>query len=144
MHIIWAIVGIFFILLDFKKPSKIKLSMSQGSLFCAIYAYKFPHDIYFQPLVFILLVFVSYFFITHIYKNEQKDNLKKDGLKDCTGKTAIVTKDIGKTLSVDGIGRINYNNEIYKAKSVDDKTIKAGEEVIIVSRENLIVNVKAV
>ena len=52
--------------------------------------------------------------------------------------TFSITKDIAKTLSIDGIGAIEYNKTIWKAKSVDDKEIKAGNFVEIVSRENMI------
>ncbi len=144
MHIAWAIIGIIFILFDLKKPSKIKLSLAGGSLFCAVYLYKVPRDLYYQPFIFIVFTLIFYIFVSRIYKIEQYNIVKKENLENCIGKTAIVTKDIGKTLSVDGMGRIIYNNEIYKAKSIDDKPINAGREVIIVSKENLIINVKAV
>ena len=68
--------------------------------------------------------------------------VKNKSLKDYIGKTAIVKKDIGKTLSIDGLGLIEFNNQTWSAKSTLDKEIKAGQKVKIVSKENMIFNVE--
>ena len=80
--------------------------------------------------------------INSTFKKEQKDRLKEKNLNDYIGKKAIVIKDIGKTLSIDGLGYIKYNKNLWQAKSIDDKEIKAGKKVQIVSKENMIMNVK--
>ena len=92
----------------------------------------------------IFFTVISYYLVNTILKKEQveRENLKK--LSNHKGKIATVKKDIGKTLSIDGIGLIDYEQILYKAKSIDDKEIKAGSKVEIVSRENDIFNVKAV
>ena len=113
-------------------------------MFCAIYAYKMPQDLIFQPIVFLGLFLVFMILIKTIFKKELKENLKEKKLKEYIGKTAIVKKDIGKTLSIDGLGQIKFNNELWSAKSVDDKEIKAGASVEIVSKENKIMNVKVI
>lgn len=144
MYIIWAIAGILFILSDLYKKNTIKLTLASTSLFCAIVCYKFPQNITYQIIAFITFGTICHILITKILKKEKEniDKLKK--LNNAEGQTAIVKKDIGKTFSIDGTGIISYNNELYQAKSVDDKEIKAGKTVEIISRENMILNVRAV
>ena len=83
-----------------------------------------------------------YTLIKMTYKKEKQDKIKEKKMDDFIGKTATVKKDIGKTLSIDGLGFVEYNNSLWSAKSVDDKEIKAGTCVQIVSKENKILNVK--
>ena len=78
-----------------------------------------------------------------MYKEMKDVEKKKDLITDFIGKKAIVIKDIGKTLSIDGFGSIRFNNQIWDAKSVDDSLIKAGSRVKIVSLENKVMNVEA-
>lgn len=87
---------------------------------------------------------LSFILINSILKKEQLDYKKQAKLKDYIGSIALVKKDIGKTLSIDGIGQIELNGDLWSAKSVDDKIIKAGNNVRVVSRENMIMNVKLV
>ncbi|MBQ9150107.1 NfeD family protein [bacterium] len=93
-----------------------------------------------------MLCFSSLFYllIKKSFKQEQNYIQKNKKLGDFIGKTATVVKDIGKTLSIDGLGYIKYNNQLWSAKSINDKEIKAGNIVRIVSKENKIMNVKVV
>ncbi len=144
MYIIWTILGILFLLWEMKKTNPIKLSLAASCMFCAIFAYKMPENIYFQPLVFLGLFAVFTLLIKTVLKREQKEILKEKNLKEYIGRFAKVKKDIGKTLSIDGIGQIILDNQLWSAKSVDDKEIKAGSTVEIVSKENKIMNVKVI
>lgn len=144
MYIIWAIAGIVFILSDLHKRKTIKLTLAGASLFCATICYKFPDNLLYQIAGFIVFFGVCHILITKILKKENENIEKLKKLNNAEGQLALVKKDIGKTFSIDGTGIISYNNELYQAKSVDDKEIKAGKTVEIVSRENLILNVKAV
>ena len=78
------------------------------------------------------------------FRKEKNDLIKERNLKSYINKTATVTKEIGKPLSIDGIGQIKYNNELWQAKNITDEPIKKGAKVQIVSKENSILNVKAV
>ena len=60
-----------------------------------------------------------YVLITRTLKKEQKDRQKEKTLGDFVGKIATVKKDIGKTLSIDGLGFIEYNNEPSSAMCLD-------------------------
>lgn len=144
MYIIWTILGILFLAWEMKKTSPIKLSLASSSMFCAIFAYKMPENIYYQPLFFLGFFLIFTLLIKTVLKKEQNEFLKEKKLKEYIGKIATVKKDIGKTLSIDGIGQIDFNNQLWSAKSVDDKEIKAGAKVEIVSKENKIMNVKVV
>jgi len=144
MYIVWAFLGIILILWDLYQKNCYKLIFASSFLFCAIIAYKFPDNILYQAIALIVFGAVSNILIKRILKNENLELKKLNKLIDCEGKEAIVTKDIGKTISIDGIGFIRYNNELYQAKSIDDKEIKAGQKVKIISRENIILNVEAV
>ena len=143
MYIFWATLGLLFLYLDFKKTSKIKLCFASSFLFSAIISYKFPENNLYQFLSPVVFFGIFYFLIGATFKNEQRNILKEKELdSNFIGKTAIVKKDIGRTLSIDGLGHIEFNNQLWNAKSIDDKIIKAGSEVEIVSKENLIMNVK--
>ena len=90
---------------------------------------------------------VKHFISDKLYNKYQAyvDSLiKNNASKDYKGKIATVKKDIGKFLSIDGIGLIEFDNNVWQAKSIDDKEIKANSKVEIVSKENMIMNVKVV
>ena len=144
MHIFFAIISFIFIYLDYKKTNIFKLTFASSFMFLAIFSYKFPNNYVLQISSFLILNFVFYFLIKNILKKEQADKIKNNSLKNYKNKIAIVTKDIGKTLSIDGLGAINIDNQIWSAKSIDDKEIKKGQKVQIISKENMILNVKAV
>lgn len=142
MYFFWAILGILFLYLEFLKSNIYKLTLASTFLFCAIVAYKFPEDFLYQIISLFSFGFLFYMLIKKSLKQEQKYIKKNKALDNFIGKKATVTKDIGKTLSIDGLGYIKYNNELWSAKSIDDKEIKAGSTVEIVSKENKIMNVK--
>lgn len=144
MYILFTIAGIIFLALDLAKTSIYKLTLSTSFLFCAVVAYKFPKNYLWQGISFVVFTIAFYCLIKLILKKEQKDIKKLSNLNNIEGKVAIVKKDIGKTLSIDGLGLIECNNELWNAKSIDDKEIKAGQTVQIVSRENMIMNVKVI
>ena len=77
-------------------------------------------------------------------KKEEENKQKEQNLNDYVGKKAIVVKDIGKTLSIDGIGYIKFDKNLWEAKSINDKEIKSGTKVEIISKENKIMNVRAI
>ena len=143
MYIFWAILGIFFLYLDFRKTSLIKLTLATTFLFCSIISFKFPNNLLYQLFSLPSFGMLFYFLIKTTLKKEQKDIEKQKNLdNNFIGKIATVKKDIGKTLSIDGFGLIEFNNELWDAKSINDKEIKAGTQVEIVSKENKIMNVK--
>lgn len=144
MHIFWAILGITFLFLEFLKTHILKLTFACSFMFCSIIAYKFPKDYLYQAISLFSFSALFYILIKKSLKKEQLDIRKNKTLGDFIGKTATVVKDIGKTLSIDGLGYIEYNNKLWSAKSINDKEIKAGSIVQIVSKENKIMNVKVI
>ena len=110
MHIFWAILGIIFLYLEILKSNIIRLTLASAFLFCAIIAYKFPKDLLYQIISLFCFGFLFYMLIKKSFKQEQKYIQKNKTLDNFIGKHAIVTKDIGKTLSIDGLGYIKYNN----------------------------------
>lgn len=144
MYILFTILGIIFLMLDLARTSTLKLTLSTSFLFAAVVAYKFPSNYLAQGVSFVAFTMGFYCLIKLILKKEKNDIKKLSNLDDIKGKVAIVKKDIGKTLSIDGLGVIELDNVIWSAKSIDDKEIKAGASVEIVSRENMIMNVKVI
>lgn len=144
VYIYWAIISFIFIFWEFKKTNIYKLTFANSFMFSAIVAYKVPNNYLIQFSSFIAFSVIFYFLIKAILKKEISDIKKLNSSSELKGKTALVTKDIGKTLSIDGVGCVNLNNKIWNAKSIDDKEIKAGKEVVIVSSENTILNVKVI
>lgn len=144
MYIFWAILGIIFLCLDLVKTSIYKLTFASTFLFGAIIAYKFPNNYLYQFVAIACFCGLFYLLIKKTLKKEQNEIIKNKELKDFIGKKALVVKDIGRTLSIDGLGAIKYNKQIWSAKSINDKEIKAGTKVEIVSKENRIMNVKVI
>ena len=142
MYILWALLGVTCLILDFKKTSRLKLTLASTFMFNSITAYKIPFEPKYQIIGLFVFFGIFYTLIGMILKKEQQDISKENNLKNYIGKTAIVKKDIGRSLSIDGLGYIEFDNQLWSAKSIDDKLIKAGKEVEIVSKENLIMNVK--
>ena len=138
------ISAIVFLFLDLTKRNKHFLIAASVFMFCAVVAYKFPNNFLYQFYGFLFFYGVFSFLIQGIAKKEKKDFLKSQKQKNIINKTAVVVKDIAKTLSIDGVGLIEFEDEIWQAKSIDDKEIKAGKQVLILSRENLILNVKEI
>ena len=93
MHIIWAILGLVFIFLDYKKSSVLKLTLATSFMFCAIISYKTSNTILSLELLPIFLL-VFYALIVAIDKKEKRDIKKENKIKDFINKTAIVKKDI--------------------------------------------------
>lgn len=143
MYILWVILCVIFLISDKYEKKNIYLVLALTCGFCSIISYKFGYNIQLTVLSFIGFYLCFNFLVNKILKKEEQDELKAKKLNNCTGKYATVTKDIGKKLSIDGIGQIKYNDELWKAKSINDKEIKAGKKVEIVSNENMILNVRA-
>lgn len=143
MYIFYAILGIIFLFLDLKKKSVLKLSLACGFLFCSIIAYKYSQNIYYQLICLLSFSSLFHLMIKTTFNRELQNIKKEKSLDDFIGKKAVVVKDIGKTLSIDGIGYIRYNKNLWQAKSIDDKEIKSGIKVEILSKENQIMNVRA-
>ena len=144
MYIFWVIIAILFLVLDFAKKNKYFLVLACSAMFSSIFAYKMQIGIVAQVFGFVFLYGVFSFLIKGSLKREQKELSKLKKQQELIGKSAVVTKDIAKTISIDGIGLVELEGEIWQAKSIDDKEIKAGKQVIIKSRENLILNVEEV
>ena len=143
MYIALTILGIICLYFDKKKTNDLALVLAYTFIFTGIVSYKFP-----QNYIYLFVSFPAFFLlfkilICSVLKKEQIDKIKKENLsKDFIGKKAIVVKDIGKRFSIDGLGYIKFENEIWQAKNITDKKIKAGMRVKIVSCENKIMNVK--
>jgi membrane protein implicated in regulation of membrane protease activity len=144
MYIFWAILGIIFLYLDYKKTSILKLTIASTALFCTIITYKFSNNYLYQTICPFCFFGLFYLLISKSLKREAQNKSKEKQLDNYIGKKAIVTKDIGKTLSIDGFGMIRYKNNLWDAKSIDDKEIKAGKKVEIVSKENMVMNVREI
>ena len=95
-------------------------------------------------LTFVIFLVSFSFLIKLILSKEKQEIAKEKTLSDYKGKIATVKKDIGKTLSIDGIGLIEFDNQVWQAKSIIDNEIKANSKVEIISKENMIMNVRAV
>lgn len=144
LYILWALLGVSLIFWDLYRKNSYKLIFASSFLFCAIIAYKYPAKFLYQMVGLVICFILSYVLIKKILNNEIAEYKKLNKLTNCEGKIGVVVKDIAKTISIDGIGFIRYNNELYRAKSIDDKEIKSGRKVKIISREDMILNVEAV
>ena len=142
MYILWVILCIIFLISDKYENKNIYLVLALTCGFCSIISHKFGNNQELTVLSFVGFYLCFNFLINKILQKEEQEELKSKKLNDCIGKYATVTKDIGKKLSIDGIGQIKYNDELWKAKSINDKEIKAGRNVEIVSNENMVLNVR--
>lgn len=142
MYAFWVMSGIMFLILDKYKKNNIFLTLAAVSMFNAIFVCKLPEKDFLSVLLFPVFFLIFYLLITRILNFEKQEILKEKSLKDFVGKYATVTKDIGKKFSIDGIGQIEFKNNLWKAKNITDEEIKTGTKVEIVSKENRIINVK--
>lgn len=144
MYIFWASLGVLFLGIDYFKKNKITLTLATSFLLNSALVYKISLNYFQQVGAFLVIFGITYKLISMIFEQEKKDMEKQLEKMDYIGIKALVKKDIGKKLSIDGLGCIELNNKIWQAKSIDDKEIKAGNEVEIVSTEGLIMNVKTI
>ncbi len=144
MYTFWVLSCITFFILDKYKNNTHYLAISIACMFTFIISYKFPNKINYCFIYAIFLYMLFSILLKQAFRKEKNDLIKERNLKSYINKTATVTKEIGKPLSIDGIGQIKYNNELWQAKNITDEPIKKGSKVQIVSKENSILNVKAV
>ena len=143
-YIFWLVLGIIFLVVERKFSNIYNLSLACAFLFNCAVAYKNPDNLLLQGLSFLGLLFLCYFLIQGAFEKEKDDIRKEEKLakKDFKNQIATVKKIIGRRFSLDGIGLIEYDGEIYRAKSAKDKRIEIGKKVRILSRENKIFNVE--
>jgi len=143
-YIFWIISGLIFLIIDKKISNNLTLSLAYALLINSGIAFKNPDNIKFQIVSFFLLWGLSCFLIVGALKKEKLERENEKNIGNYKNHCAIVLKDIGRKFSLDGVGRIKYKDMIFKAKSIDDKKIKAGQKVKLVSRFNNIFNVEVV
>ena len=98
MYIFLVVFGIVFLFLDLYKKNSLFLVISMSFLFSATILHKFPTKPYLSLVLFPVFLVTFYFLVNLAMKSEKETKTKEASLKDYIGKTAIVTKDIGKTL----------------------------------------------
>ena len=72
MYILWAIIGIVFLYLEFKKSNIFKLTLASSFLFASIISYKNPQEPIYALYGLILFTFANYFLIRTILKKKKK------------------------------------------------------------------------
>ena len=80
MYIFWTILGVLFLFLDSRKKSILNLTLASTFLFCAIIAYKFPQNHFYQLICALCFGGIFYTMITTSIKREEENNKKEKNL----------------------------------------------------------------
>lgn len=138
-EIIWFIIGLLFLLLEFTLPGLIIVFFGIGAWITSLCCLVFDVNINLQIIIFIATSIISLILLRNYLKKRffKEDQQPKDTLADeFIGKTAEVELDIkdGKQ------GKISFKGTTWNAES--DHNIKKGQLVKIISKESIVLKVE--
>ena len=138
--VIWFLLGLVFMLLEFILPGLIVLFFGIGAWVTAILTYFFDFNLNVQLVIFIisslssLILLRKYFQKIFVGKNDSVD----DELEEYIGRTATAAVDFEKGKA----GKVIFKGTNWTAFS--DSEIKEGEEVKIVGKESIKLKVEPI
>ncbi len=135
---IWALVGFIFLIIEITTPTMFFLPLAGGALFAAVVAFKFPEAYWPQALTFALFSAFVYFALRPFIKKREENSPKTGVDAKYINNEALVTQDIAHNTT----GEIKIYGETWQAKSLNNEEIKAGEQVVIVKNESIIMYVE--
>jgi membrane protein implicated in regulation of membrane protease activity len=140
--VIWFIVGLVLILLEFGIPGLITLFFGIGAWIVAILCLFVDISINMQLLIFILISIISLIFLRRHFKKlfdvkMGKSEFGPDELEEFIGHKAEVIKEI----ALNQPGKVEFHGTLWSAESKQE--LKKGEIVEIVEKNNLTFKVKS-
>lgn len=138
--IIWFLIGLAFLLLEFFLPGLIVLFFGFGAWITAICILIFDLGLNAQLVVFISTSILSLIFLRKYFKRifVGKDEKAVDEvLEEIVGKTVIAESDFEKGKK----GKVTFKGAIWEALSETD--IKKGDQLKITGKESIVLKVEA-
>ena len=138
--VIWFLIGLVFMLLEFMLPGLIVLFFGIGAFVTAILTFLFDFNLNVQLIIFItssllsILLLRKYFKKIFVGKNDSVD----DELEEYIGKTATAVGNFEKGKP----GKVIFKGTNWTAFS--DSEIKEGEEVKIIGKESIKLKVEPI
>jgi len=137
--IIWFIVGLVLILMEFVIPGLVIVFFGVGAWVAAIFVWIFPNMAFWvQMMIFTVFSVVTLVFLRRSLKKRffaDQEGADTEGVDDYIGKTAVVEKAI-----VDGDGKVDYRGASWAAYA--DEDIPVGTKVEIVDKDSIKLKVK--
>lgn len=138
--VIWFLLGFVMMLLELAMPGLIIIFFGIGAWLTAFCYMLFSPNLSWQIFIFIItsvasLVLLRRWLLNVFFKKKNKEETLVD---EFIGQKAIVETDI----NADRGGKVIFKGAAWEAFS--DAVIKAGEQVVIVSKESIKLNVKPV
>lgn len=138
--IIWFVVGLVLILLEFVIPSLVIVFFGLGAWVTAIAVSIFPSMAFWvQMMIFTVFSVLSLVLLRGALKKRffaDHEGAGNEGIDDYIGKTAVVEVAIK-----DGEGKVNYRGVSWTAHAKED--ISLGKKVTIVGKDSIILNVES-
>ena len=137
--IIWFIVGLVLILMEFVIPGLVIVFFGLGAWVTAVLVAIFPNmDFWVEMMIFTVFSVVTLVFLRRSLKKRffsDQQGAESEGIDDYIGRTATVEAAIK-----DGEGKINFRGASWAAMSEDD--IPKGTKVIITGKDSIKLKVK--
>ena len=139
-YMIWIILGVVFVILEFMLPGMIIIFFGIGAILTGIITTFMLQDNYVaQMIIFLILSVLSLILLRKYMKNvlvgDTADNHQFSN--DSIGEIAHVTQEINAT---EGKGQIKFRGSLWKA--VSDNVIPEGSTVKILEQNNITYKVK--
>ncbi len=139
--LIWFIVGLVMVLLEFAIPGVIVIFFGVGAWVTAILVAIFPAmALWVQLMIFTVFSLVSLALLRGLLKKRffsDQEGAESEGLDDYIGKKAVVEKAIK-----DGEGKVRFKGVSWGAFS--DEDIAEGTSVMIVAKDSIKLKVKPI
>jgi len=140
-EVIWFVVGLILILLEFALPGLITVFFGIGAWIVALICLVVPIPLNTQLFIFIILSILSLMFLRKWFRNliakRTKDSVETDEDDEFFGHEALVVEKI----MPKKLGRVEFRGSTWNAESRE--TIHPGKSVKIVGKKNITLIVKS-
>ncbi len=135
MIYVWSIFAIVMVVIEIASTGILQIWFAIGAVVAAIIAKLFPGSYLVQLIVFFSVSGVLAFIGSRILgSKDQSQMVGSNPVYSILGKEAIVTKDID---TVQGVGQISINGDIWSAKSKTDEIIPEKTKVKVLDIEGV-------
>ncbi|MFA6618715.1 MAG: NfeD family protein [Candidatus Neomarinimicrobiota bacterium] len=139
--IIWFVVGLALILLEFVIPSLVVAFFGLGAWVTAVAVAIFPGmDFWVQMMIFTIFSVLSLVLLRRLLKKRffsDQEGSKHEGVDDYIGQIAVVEVPIK-----DGVGKVSYRGVSWAAHAKED--IPKDERVRIIGKDSIVLIVKLI
>lgn len=139
--IIWFIVGLVLILMEFVIPGLVIVFFGLGAWVTAVLVAIFPEMAFWvQMMIFTVFSVATLVLLRRSLKKRffsDQEGAESEGVDDYIGKTAVVVEDIR-----DGEGKVDFRGTSWSA--ISDEDIPKGSKVKIIEKESIKLKVESI